>query len=97
MGKIIVEILREYEIVEALGVFIANNAESNNTAIKYVLLVLNPSYKDLNTRRSRCIAHIINLTTKAFLFGSNARAFEHDIEDEEKNINSDRLKVTQIA
>lgn len=97
MGKIIVEILREYEIVEALGVFVADNAESNNTAIKHVLSVLDPSCKDPNTRRSRCIAHIINLAAKAFLFGSDTRAFEHDIEGEEENINSDRLKVTQTA
>jgi hypothetical protein len=40
--KIIISTLQEYKVVDRLGVFITDNAESNNTAIQEILHQLRP-------------------------------------------------------
>ena len=65
---VIIEVVNEYDFVEKLGVYVGDNAESNDTAWKESLKILNPN-RDSKTSRSRCLGHIINLATKAFIFG----------------------------
>jgi hypothetical protein len=62
--------------VPNLGCFIGNNLATNNVAIRYILKKLRPDIKQPNSRRVRCLGHIINLAAKAFLFGKDAEAFE---------------------
>jgi hypothetical protein len=75
IAEIIIEVIREYDFSKRLGVYIGDNAESNDTAWKAVLSVLHPD-RDSKASRSRCLGHIINLAAKAFIFGKNVAAFE---------------------
>ena len=61
-----------------LGFFIADNAPVNDVAIRLILIHLRPDLKNPDSRRIRCLGHIINLVAKAFLFRKNADAFEED-------------------
>jgi hypothetical protein len=75
ISEVIIPILREYDITPKLGVFITDNAESNDTAIKAILSDIRPDLA-VFPRRARCFGHIINLAAKAFLFGTDIEAFE---------------------
>lgn len=70
------QVITEYEIADNLGVFIADNPDTNDNAVTAVLGLLGQSDEH---RRSRCIGHIINLAAKDFLFGQDVEAFEYDI------------------
>jgi hypothetical protein len=98
IAEIIIPVLQQYEITQNLGVFVADNAESNDTAIKAILTTVRP---DLNhtTHRSRCLGHIINLAAKAFIFGKDVEAFEAMVShiDENDDLNSDQMKKAQLA
>jgi hypothetical protein len=63
---------------ERLGFFIGDNVTTNNTAIRAILAYLYSDLKDPDSRRVRCLNHIINLAAKAFLFEKNAKAFEEE-------------------
>jgi hypothetical protein len=75
IAAILCDVLTEYNVVPHLGVFMADNAEANDVAIKATLstLVLGFKDRDLPARRARCIGHIINLACQAFLFGEDKR------------------------
>jgi hypothetical protein len=78
-------ILIKMEILPKLGYFIANNDGRNDTCIRAILRKHRPNIKDLNSRRVRCLGHIINLAAKAFLFGKNTDAFKDSINTAYKN------------
>ena len=75
IAEIIVEVILEFGFSKQLGVYVGDNADSNDTAWKAVLSVLHPD-RDPKASRSRCLGHIINLAAKAFIFGKNVAAFE---------------------
>ena len=79
IAEIIVAVIKEYECVEKLGVFIGDNVDSNDTAWRETLYQLHPG-RDPQASRSRCLGHIINLAAKAFLFGKNIEAFEATVD-----------------
>ena len=61
---ILLDIIREYNILPSkLSVFMADNEEANNKAVRLILNKLYPGIKqkDILARRARYIAHIINL------------------------------------
>jgi hypothetical protein len=77
MGKLVLEVLKEYEIYDRFGYFVLDNALSNNNAVKIILRESGiPSHSQYELRRLRCFGHIINLVAQAFLFGENIKAFE---------------------
>ena len=79
----LVNILSEYGVGgQQLGVFIADNASNNDTAIPALCerLGIDPAH-----RRVRCLAHIVNLAAKAFLFGKSVEAFERNIESQDQS------------
>jgi hypothetical protein len=78
IGEIIIDVVKEYGIAEKLGVFIGDNASSNDSAWSRALKVLHPK-RDPQASRSHCLGHIINLAAKAFIFGKNTEAFEATI------------------
>jgi hypothetical protein len=78
IAEVIINVLQSYDITHKLGVFVADNADSNDTAWKEVLHILHPQ-RDPLASRSRCLGHIINLAAKAFLFGKNTEAFESSV------------------
>ena len=78
MAAYLTEVVDEYEIVDQMGFFTLDNAESNDACLRIFLRTSFPSLSDeaIKTRRIRCFGHVVNLAAKAFLFGTNAEAFE---------------------
>jgi hypothetical protein len=83
IANVIIPVIQEYEIQDRLGVFVADNADSNDRAIAAILQHFGqlPANGDISSRRSRCLGHIVNLAAKAFLFGKDTQAFEEVGED----------------
>jgi hypothetical protein len=76
IAEAMIPVLEELQIVSKLGFFICDNASNNDTCIRTLLRQLRPDIKDPDSRRVRCLGHIINLSAKAFLFGKDPDAFE---------------------
>jgi len=97
IAEVIIPVLQHYEVTSKLGVFVADNVDSNDSAIRAILSNLRPDL-DIRTRRSRCLGHNINLAAKAFLFSRDVTAFQEAIEfnDEAAHPNSDRMKAAQV-
>jgi hypothetical protein len=90
--KAIAPVLVEMGIISKLGYFIADNDARNDTCIQAILKKHRPDIKDPNSRRARCLRHIINLAAKAFLFGKNADAFKDSINTTRKNGHLEALR-----
>ena len=71
IAEVITPVLLEMGIISKLGYFIADNVESNNTYIRALLEQLRPNIRYPDARRTRCLNYIINLVTKALLFGKD--------------------------
>lgn len=100
IAGVAVPVLQEYEILgEKIGVFVADNAVSNDTAIAEILRVLRPDVVNVNSRRGRCLAHIINLAAQVFIFGRDMSAFEDAVGavDESTPLDSAAMKKAQDA
>jgi hypothetical protein len=78
MAKILISVIQEFEITKRLGYFMMDNDATNDTCLESLLRDIDPniSDSDIDERRLRCWGHILNLVAKAFLFGTNANAFE---------------------
>ena len=76
IAEVAIPVLQEYGVIAKLGVFVTDNAESNDTAIRHILAAIRPDIKDADSRRARCLGHIINLAAKAFLFSKDVKAFK---------------------
>jgi hypothetical protein len=75
IAEVIIDTIKQYEFKDNLGVFVADNAESNDVAWRVTLARLYPQ-RDPVTSRSRCLGHIINLAAKAFLLGKDTEVFK---------------------
>jgi hypothetical protein len=80
IAEAIIFIFKEMISIERLGFFISDNVSPNNTAIRAILAYLRPNLKDPDSRRVRCLGHIINLAAKAFLFKKDADAFKEEFQ-----------------
>lgn len=78
IAEAVIPIIKEMVSIDRLGFFMGDNASENGTAIRAIITHLCPNEKDPNSRRVRCLGHIINLAAKAFLFGKDADAFEEE-------------------
>ena len=98
IAGVMIPVLEEYEIAPWLGVFVADNAGDNDTAIRAILAQLRPDL-NIDSRRARCLGHIINLAAKAFLFGSDIDAFEEVVEKvtDDTPMDSKTMKDAQVA
>jgi hypothetical protein len=94
IAEVILPVMEQYSIIdERVGVFVADNAEVNDMAIRKILQQLRPDLQP-QKRRGRCLGHILKLAAQAFLFGKNVEAFEEltaDITDA-TSIDSDKMK-----
>ena len=79
VAEVMMGVLKPYRIARNLGVFVADNTETNNVAWKAVLAELH-HVRDPKASRSRCLGRILNLAAEAFLFGDNTEAFEASID-----------------
>lgn len=80
LAAAIIPVLEEMNIVGKLGYFTCDNATSNDVAIRYILKRLRPDIKHPESRRVRCLGHILNLAVKAFLFGHDPESFEVEVQ-----------------
>ncbi|KPA35654.1 hypothetical protein FLAG1_11631 [Fusarium langsethiae] len=72
----VLEIISSYGIKNKIGYFTLDNAENNDSAMAVIGGELG---FDGRKRRGRCFGHILNLSAKALLFGSNPEAFENQL------------------
>jgi hypothetical protein len=72
----VIPLLQKFDLGPKLGFFIGDNIGTNNTAVRCILKELRPDIEDPDSRRVRCIGHIINLVARAFLFGKDAESLE---------------------
>jgi hypothetical protein len=78
IGGEVLAVLRAFETPsEKIGYFTFDNAENNTTAMVAIGQKLG---FDGRLRRGRWIGHIINLATKALLFGNDPDAFEEQLD-----------------
>ena len=98
IAEVVIPVLEEYEVGPRLGVFVADNAESNDTAMRSILAQIRPELT-VAPRRARCLGHIINLAAKAFLFGSDIEAFEQVVKQvtDDTPFDSKTMKDAQAA
>lgn len=80
-AKLLVEILREFELTDRLGYFVSDNATSNDSCIDILLKTLKPDLSaDKRThRRLRCYGHILNLAANAYIWGKDSSSFDREL------------------
>ena len=55
---------------------VLDNASNNDTAVSHIFKHFNKPHTYVKTQCLRCFGHILNLVIKAFLFSTDADAFE---------------------
>lgn len=78
MADLLVQTINEYDLKQRLGMFICDNHTANDKAIRVTLGRLRPDIEP-DSRRVRCLGHIVNLAARAFIFGKNVEAFEVEV------------------
>lgn len=95
-ASILASVVEEYDFVDNFGVVVADNAGDNNTAVKHLFARLQPSLKDTTGKRVRCLAHIVNLAAKAFLYAEvDWRFNEEEKEEDEADFSANTLAKAQ--
>jgi len=92
IAEVMIPVLEEMGIVSRLGYFIGDNAGPNDTCWRAICRKLRPDIKEPDSRRVRCLGHILNLAAKAFLFGKDADAFESDTDSKRGNAHIEKLR-----
>ena len=72
----LIEILKDFNIIENLGYIMADNDAINDKVVRLVLKELRLNIKNLAQRRVRCIGYMLNLVYKAFLFNHSTAVLE---------------------
>jgi hypothetical protein len=78
IAEAIVAVVETYKIIDKIGYFVLDNAESNDT---YISAVIEP-FNIKNTkehRRFRCLGYILNFSAKAVFFGYDFNIFEKEV------------------
>jgi hypothetical protein len=73
MGEMLYKLAEDYGITSKVGYLMMDNAHPNNTMIRELGRRLNEREINYNpeTRRLRCMGHVINLSVLAFLYGNH--------------------------
>lgn len=79
-AEVLIEVIKEYGLQERVGYFVTDNASNNDVAIDQILSHFFPNMTTAKrkARRLRCLGHVINLSAKAFFYGTEFDAFERD-------------------
>jgi len=85
IAEAVMPVLLEMGLLLKLGYFIADNDGRNDTCIRAILRKHRPDIEDPDSRRVRCLGHIINLAAKVFLFSKNADALKDTTDTARKN------------
>ncbi|WKT54416.1 Ribonuclease H-like superfamily [Fusarium oxysporum f. sp. vasinfectum] len=75
----ILESLESYEIIDKVGYMTLDNAGNMDTATQETAMAMGV---DLKQRRVRYFGHVLNMVTKALLFGQNPAAFKAEVDEE---------------
>jgi hypothetical protein len=94
IALVLISIIKEWRLEDRLGVFVADNAEANDVAVRHIVADLLPAIEP-QSRRSRCLGHIVNLAAKAFLFGTDVEAFEMAVNIPEVGLESSTAQKAQ--
>ena len=79
IAEAILKVVRKYGLSgDQIGWFVLDNATSNDTCVAEILKALGIN-DTVERRRLRCLGHVINLSAKAFFFGSDPDSFEEEI------------------
>ena len=78
MAEQVVQIIKDYNLIDKIGYFVLDNATNNDTCLEETFDALSLEVQ-VKTRRLRCLGHVINLTAQAFLYGENAEAFISEV------------------
>ena len=74
MVEVIKAVMKEFKVTDKWGVYIINNVDNYNIYVSTLVHRLRPN-EPITTRRSRCFTHMVNLTTKAFIYGKKVEGF----------------------
>ena len=78
------ELLQEYGIQDKLGWFQSDNTGNNDTMLKHLnqaIRMAGGEGFDVETRRLRCLGHILNLAVKLLLFNGNVTAVSKELQE----------------
>ncbi|KAF4546955.1 Hypothetical protein D9617_87g078060 [Elsinoe fawcettii] len=78
LAETIGALIAHYNLQDRVGYFVTDNASNNDTCLDFLGREFGFKMPD---SRIRCCGHIFNLCSQAVLFGVDAEAFEHEIED----------------
>ncbi|KAF4546993.1 Hypothetical protein D9617_74g064550 [Elsinoe fawcettii] len=78
LAETIGAVIAHYNLQDRVGYFVTDNASNNDTRLDFLGREFGFKMPD---SRIRCCGHIFNLCGQAVLFGVDAEAFEHGIED----------------
>ena len=79
IAEAVFKVIRKYGFIgNQIGWFVFNNVTSNDICVEEILKALNIN-DIVKRRRLRYLDYIINLTIKAFFFGSDSNTFEKEI------------------
>ena len=76
IASCLIIVIHEYELASKLGYFMMDNAKENDVAIRALAQTFPINEKK---QRLRCAGHIINLITKALLFGKGVGKFQKEL------------------
>jgi hypothetical protein len=98
MAKTFLNVLDDYEISQLLGFVCADNATSNDKALRLLEAELQrrddfPHKWDSIHHRIRCLGHILNLAVQAFLFAKDQSA----VDESERQLNLNGSDVESEA
>jgi hypothetical protein len=95
IAEVVARVITTYEVERRLGIFVTDNAKSNDTAVSHLLQSLDIS-EPPGSRRGRCLGHIINLAAKSFLLGQDCEAFAIDEKAAELAANIDETRLGHL-
>jgi hypothetical protein len=77
------QVVENFDLTRRIGYFTLDNASNNDSMLQSIASRLANVGIDFNPveRRIRCLGHVINLVVKSFLWGENAEAVEHDLDE----------------
>ena len=94
IAEVMTGVIEEFEVVDKLGVFVADNATNCDMACKVLAQRFFPEEEE-GSRRSRCLGHIINLAAQAFIYGKENEAFINAAEYSEEVSIRDQTAIAE--
>ncbi|KAJ9654036.1 hypothetical protein H2198_006891 [Neophaeococcomyces mojaviensis] len=89
-------VIEKHDLIANIGLIVAENAADNGTTVKHLFARLQPTLTDTTGKQERCLAHIVNIAAKAYLYAKVGWKFEGEEEDETES-HPDQLKPAEDA